>query len=97
MMSRNDADDRLMNPELVAMLKAMFDRRSDIGAGVWELLALLGGGPQVAIDNLATKLDRNRRTAVRNLRKLEQAGIVQRRSIPGRANSYAVRLNEGDR
>jgi predicted ArsR family transcriptional regulator len=83
-----------MTPVEQTLISKMRANQSRIGSCVWELLVLLNGGPQVAVGQMAERLGRNRRTVARHLGRLKKRGVIERRAVPGKANSYAFRLNE---
>lgn len=65
--------------------------RERIGPACWELCVLIERGMQISVKRIAVELHKDQRTVWRNLRHLEQNGIIERRSNkPGQANTYRV-------
>jgi DNA-binding MarR family transcriptional regulator len=83
-----------MQKEGQAVIAWMLANNGRIGVGVWELLTLIDHEQQIAVGRIAAKLGKDRRTVTRNLRHLEDAGIIERKPVPGRASYYLVRLEK---
>ena len=68
-------------------------RNSDAIGPAWrELLwIMLPPDPQrISINRAAADLGKDRRTVARNVRRLEERGLLERKAVPGRAHKYRV-------
>lgn len=83
-----------MDSELQSALERMLANHERIGAGVWVVAAVMVHGPQIGAKRIGEMIGKHPRTVTRELRRLQDTGILELNRTPGSANSYVVRLDK---
>lgn len=82
----------------MTVMHQLLANRHRVGSALWELIAIItADSSQLSVNKIAAALGKDRRTVGRNIRKLEQAKILERRAIPGAAHEYRVNLSTCDK
>jgi DNA-binding MarR family transcriptional regulator len=71
-------------------IEQILANRESIGSGFWELLVIAKYGPRISGQDIAAKSGKNPRTAMRNVRAMERAGVLKRVLVPGQMNEYEI-------
>lgn len=79
-----------LQPEARCLLDQLLANRERIGSGFWELLVIAKCGPRISGQDIAAKSGKNTRTAMRNVRAMERAGLLRRHIVPGQMNEYEI-------